>query len=346
MAIELSSPSKYLRELLLPFRVLFFCIGRDELQSFGKFQALYAVVLVLLVGGFHHWDDPAANWFVRYGFEALVYLFFLTSYVWVLFALVGAQGLRFLKLFTFLSLTAPLAFIYSIPFDSFWNPYECELAGIFCAIGIISWRLALLAFYIRRVSQLAYKRLAVAIFIPVALISNFVFLSDVILTAVSHLRGVHQEFLRDVVRPAAGSLVAAAPASTQRARKRVSEATTTWLSESGRQLAERDDKNVSFSLIANSEPTYQDTIITPYGEVEIYSTWSVGSNRSAPSPAGFVKLGENDPIYQYRHPLAKLLQPVAMIGAVGIVPALLAYLIFMVWRPKENSQASDRKPVS
>jgi hypothetical protein len=186
------------------------------------------------------------------------------------------------------------------------------------------------------VCHLAYKRIAVAIFIPVALIANFVVLSDVMLTAISHISGVHNEFRRIIKEPVAGSSAGIHRAKPLAQRRRVTEATSSWLTEKGRQLAERQDNRFSLGISANTEPTYQETIITPTGPVEIFSSWSVGRNRPVSAPPGFVKLAEDDPLYQYRHPLAKLLQPVAIIGAVGIVPALFAYLIFMIWRPKEQ----------
>lgn len=130
----------------------------------------------------------------------------------------------------------------------------------------------------------------------------------------------------------------------QRGRRRnVTSSTTGWLTSRGVQVAERPDAASGLQKLSiASPPKYVETIATPDGPVEVYSDVSIGIP-GAPRqiPPGFEEIAVDDPVNSYKHPLTKLLTPVAVLCSIGFVPAFLAYTTFIFWRPKRQKDPEE-----
>lgn len=118
-------------------------------------------------------------------------------------------------------------------------------------------------------------------------------------------------------------------------RNNVTSSTTGWMTSRGVQIANQPDAPGLAGMKIATPPKYVETIATPEGPVEVYSDMAIGlPGASGQVPPGYEEITPDDPINTYRHPLTKLLTPLAWICSVGAVPAFITYTAMMFIRPK------------
>lgn len=372
----------FLELILLELRVLFFCAYKEELLSLGKREFFFSMALVLLAGFGRAWHTAAPNLIIA-ALTSWGYVLCLGMYLWVLFALIGAKEWRFGRVLTFIGMTAPVAWLHAIPLERMLAPYEAEQASMIVFLVVTVWRIALLSWFAAQIACLGRMRIAVALFLPVALLMNLAVWTDQVTNEIGKLGGRRRQLRKQ------GSYAQTSPSSTGNQfggfggsggdgggnqfdgstagagandfshpavtgttrRKAVTAAPTTWLSGRGEQLAtQQDSPGLSMNL---GKPTFTETINTPQGPVEIYSDIALGGP-SSPIPDGFEEVPADDTILKYKHPLTKLISPLAFLSLWLSIPAGFAYLVYIFCRPKriddehetsdEDDEGDDQDP--
>ncbi|MBY0548336.1 MAG: hypothetical protein K2W95_13655 [Candidatus Obscuribacterales bacterium] len=356
----------FLELILLELRILFFCAYKEELLSLGKREFFFSSVLVLLAGFGRAWHTAAPNLIIA-ALTSWGYVLCLGMYLWVLLALIGAKEWRFGRVLTFIGMTAPAAWIHAIPLERMLDPYAAEQAGMIIFLVVTVWRIALLAWFAGQLTSLGRMRIAVALFLPIALVMNLAVWADEVSNGIGRLGGARRQLRKQGSYPqtnasstanqfggfgdAGGSQFNSStagggindfshPAVTgNHRRKAVTAAPTTWLSGRGEQLAtQQDSPGLTMNLV---KPTYTETINTPQGPVEIYSDITLGGP-SSPIPDGFEEVPPDDVILNYKHPLTKLISPLAFLSLWLSIPAGFAYLVYIFCRPKRTAEDEEQ----
>ncbi len=386
-------PGRSMIELLiLELRVLTFTASPEELLSIGKREYFFGLGLVWLAGMGRYWHDLHANWVSKTGFSGICYVVLLGTFLWILFALVGARNLKFGRLIIFICMTAPPALLYALPVEMVVPAFYAEWTNILSLLFVSIWRVALLVWFIRKTTELSPMRTGVAVFLPLSCIICITALSGAVVSIFSQKGGTARELRKikttsgqfdsggspfnmtgppqlagagpfstpaqtnpsaystpaDINNPYSTPAPITNPSAQQQPAnrghgRRVTESTTGWLTNQGHELAEQPDSPAGRLKLGG--PMYVETIATPDGPVEVYTDVSIGlpglPATGSRVPPGFEEIPKNDPVYSYRHPLANLLTPVAVISAVAFVPAFITYFVFMCWRPKKEEEEEE-----
>ena len=147
-------------------RVLFFCADRETLLKLDGRHTALGLIATWLVGMGRYWDDPGAHLLQHLGVGSVLYVFALTTLLWLVMWPLRPQDWSWHRLLTYVALTSPPAALYAIPVEWWFSmPVASSLNAWFLAI-VALWRVALLVAYLRRLARLHPVTIAVATLLP------------------------------------------------------------------------------------------------------------------------------------------------------------------------------------
>jgi hypothetical protein len=151
-------------------RILTFRATREELLALDHRHLVFGLLCTWIVGMGRWWDDPGANLLQHLGLGSVIYVFMLSTLLWLVMWPLRPQSWSFNRLLTFITLTSPPAILYAIPVERYY-PVEtaAQMNAYFLAI-VAAWRVALLVFYLRRLGQMPPLRVLVGTALPIMLI--------------------------------------------------------------------------------------------------------------------------------------------------------------------------------
>jgi hypothetical protein len=151
-------------------RVLLFRASRDELLQLDRRHLAVGLLATWLVGIGRYWDSPRATVFQKAGLGSVVYVFVLTTFLWLILWPLRPRSWSWERLLTFVTLVSPPAALYAIPVEMFTR-LETAQALNAAALGIVAvWRVALLFWFLRRAADLPSYAVVVGSLLPLALI--------------------------------------------------------------------------------------------------------------------------------------------------------------------------------
>ncbi|MBN9417117.1 MAG: hypothetical protein J0I12_16860 [Candidatus Eremiobacteraeota bacterium] len=155
------------------FRLLTFRASEQELVEMcgGRFLA-FGIFCTWLVGMGRWWDDPGAQWFQHLGLGSLAYVFVMGSLLWMVMGPLRPHHWSWLRVVTFVTLTAPPAALYAIPVERFLTMSQATSVNVWFLLLVASWRVALLLFYLRRLGGLRPVAILCGGLLPLAAIVN------------------------------------------------------------------------------------------------------------------------------------------------------------------------------
>lgn len=156
--------------LLAIGRVLTFRASRNEYCDAGPTRVVVGLLLTWLAGVGRHWDDPRAKLVQRLGVGSVAYVFALAFVLWLIVAPLRPQDWSYRRVLTFVSSTAPPAFLYAIPVERWMSTSAAATANIWFLAVVAAWRVALLFRYLRSFACLGPVRIAVVGLLPLAMI--------------------------------------------------------------------------------------------------------------------------------------------------------------------------------
>jgi hypothetical protein len=144
-----------------------------------------------------YWDNPKAELFQYLGLGSIIYILILSTFLWLLIILLGPKEWSYWKFLTFVSLTSPPAILYAIPVERFLNiRLANDINAWFLAIVAV-WRVALLIFYLLRVSQLSISRAIVGTFFPLSIIVVVLTMLNLERAVFNVMGGIHENSPND-----------------------------------------------------------------------------------------------------------------------------------------------------
>lgn len=160
----------YLDTLKRIGRFIFFRSNTQELAEFDKRYLVLGLLLVWLAGVGRHWDDAEASMLQASGIGSIVYVLFLSGYLWLFLLPLKPVGCRDWQILTVVCMTAPPAFLYAIPIERWMNLEMSHVVNL-TILGIVAvWRVALFLFYLIRGAKLHWWHSLVGVLLPLSII--------------------------------------------------------------------------------------------------------------------------------------------------------------------------------
>jgi hypothetical protein len=135
-----------------------------------KSYLAFGLFFTWLAGVGRYWDNPRAELWQLAGLGSVAYVFVLSAILWILLAPLRPKNWSYRTVLLFVTLTAPPAVLYAIPVERFMAPAQAAQTNAWFLAIVATWRVGLLAVFLRRVARLPWLQLIVATLLPLALI--------------------------------------------------------------------------------------------------------------------------------------------------------------------------------
>ena len=157
-----------MRDLLTTqLRVLTFRISREELLKLNRRHLAWGLAWTWIVGIGRWWDDPGARLLQHLGLGSVIYIFVLSLMLWALIWPLHPRDWSYFRVLTFVSLCSPPAILYAIPVERWHGVSIAAQLNVWFLLVVAAWRVALLAFFIRRLGRLRAWHTFVATALPI-----------------------------------------------------------------------------------------------------------------------------------------------------------------------------------
>lgn len=150
-------------------RALTFRATGEELRNLDHRHLVLGLVLTWLVGVGRWWEDPKAHILQHLGVGSLVYVLLLSLFLWLIVRPLAA-GARYLSVFTYVTLTAPPAFLYAVPVRSWFDIAVAQQVRVWFLAVVATWRVLLWARYLVVGIKLSRFRAIVGTLFPLTMI--------------------------------------------------------------------------------------------------------------------------------------------------------------------------------
>lgn len=144
--------------------------GKQDVESFDARHLALGLLFAWLAGMGRYWDNPKAHLLQHLGLGSVVYVFALSLMIWLLGLPLRPSNWSYRRLVTFISLTAPLAFLYAIPVERFMSMKDARSANMWFLLVVAVWRVILYGVYLWRVTNLRLLSRCTMLLLPLALI--------------------------------------------------------------------------------------------------------------------------------------------------------------------------------
>jgi hypothetical protein len=110
------------------------------------------------------------NWLNDLGIGSVIYIFLLSSFLWLFIKPLKPQNWSYINLLTFISLVSPPALLYAIPVERWFSFETATKLNVWFLAIVAGWRVALLIFYLNRYGELDFGAVFVGTFLPLIVI--------------------------------------------------------------------------------------------------------------------------------------------------------------------------------
>ncbi len=151
-------------------RLFSFRATKEELESLDLRYLGVGLLGCWLVGIGRYWDSPTASVAQKTGLGSVVYVFVLSTVLWLVALPFRPSEWGYLRVLAFISLTSFPAALYALPVER-WTDVETAIALNVWFLSIVAiYRVALYLFFMARGTDLGPLYGLVAIMLPIALI--------------------------------------------------------------------------------------------------------------------------------------------------------------------------------
>jgi len=158
-----------LSEIKTAFRLLTFRASSEEVRALRLRHLALGLAFTWLVGIGRWWEDPKANFFQHLGVGSVIYVFFLSFFLWLILWPLAPKHWSLTNVLAFVSLTSPPAILYAIPVRHGLELPVAQTVRLWMLAIVAGWRVALLIFYLQRTGFSKF-RIVVASLFPLTLI--------------------------------------------------------------------------------------------------------------------------------------------------------------------------------
>lgn len=173
-------------------RLLTFRATREELLNLGRGHLAFGLFSTWIVGMGRYWDDGRANLLQHLGLGSVVYVFALALILWLIVWPLRPANWSYTNVCAFVALVSPPAILYAIPVERFYSLETAAGINVWFLAIVATWRVGLLAFYLRRHAALGWPAVCVAGLLPLTVIVvalTFLNLERAVFNLMGGLRG-------------------------------------------------------------------------------------------------------------------------------------------------------------
>lgn len=152
------------------FRLLTFRQPSSAIAVHWPMYLAFGLLFTWLAGMGRYWDNPRADLWQQLGLGSVAYVFCLALIIWLLMMPLRPARWSYRSVLVFITLTSPPAILYAIPVETFMTLSAAQSANAWFLGIVASWRVALLAWFLRRMAGLSGGTIVVATLLPLALI--------------------------------------------------------------------------------------------------------------------------------------------------------------------------------
>lgn len=154
----------------MTLRFLTFRARAEEFDQLGTRHLVFGLVCTWLVGIGRYWDSDRAEVLQHLGVGSVVYVFVLGLILWTLVLPFAPKNWSYLKVVTFITMTAPPAALYAIPVEMWFDLPTASMLNVQALLLVATWRVALLVFALRRMARLRWSEIIVSASLPLVAI--------------------------------------------------------------------------------------------------------------------------------------------------------------------------------
>ncbi|MDJ0910115.1 MAG: hypothetical protein QNI99_13040 [Woeseiaceae bacterium] len=132
---------------------------------------IYVLVVTWLVGIGRYWDHPSAEVWQYFGLGSVVYIFGLSSLLYVVVLPLRPANWQFRGVLIFVGLTSLPALLYAVPVERFMDLETAKAVNAWFLGLVAAWRVALLLRFLNKSAQLSW---ALVTIVAVMLLSGIV----------------------------------------------------------------------------------------------------------------------------------------------------------------------------
>lgn len=130
----------------------------------------FGLAFTWLAGIGRYWDHPRAEPWQVLGLGSVAYVFCLALLLWLVVLPLRPRRWSYRNVLIFVALTAPPAVLYAIPVERFLSLDAAQSANAWFLAVVATWRVVLLAWFLRAIAGLDGPAIVVATLLPLALI--------------------------------------------------------------------------------------------------------------------------------------------------------------------------------
>lgn len=160
-----------MRELLRDqFRLLTFRTIRPDLDRSRARYWVYVLIVTWIVGVGRYWDHPSAEPWQYAGLGSVIYIFVLSTFLWLIVWPMRPKNWSFENVFLFVGMTSLPAVLYAIPVERFLTLEDAQTVNA-AFLGVVAiWRIALYVRFLVGAAGLTVLEVIVATLLPLSAI--------------------------------------------------------------------------------------------------------------------------------------------------------------------------------
>jgi hypothetical protein len=151
-------------------RLISFRISREEILQFDSWHLLIGIIATWLVGIGRWWDDPRASIIQYLGLGSVIYIYVLSLFIYLIVLHFKPPYWNYRILLFFISLPFFHAALYAIPVERFMSVSNAAYRNVKFLIIVTVYRIALLVFFLSRLTRLKGIYVITLTLLPVCLI--------------------------------------------------------------------------------------------------------------------------------------------------------------------------------
>jgi len=151
-------------------KLLTFRLTRNEMIHFNEKHFYAGLIGTWIVGMGRYWDDSKASLFLHLGLGSVIYIFVLALFIWLILKPFRLKDWTYFTVLTFIGLTSFPAIFYAIPVEMFFSINIANMINVWFLAIVALWRLLLLFYFLKKVTQLNRLNIFIVTLMPITLI--------------------------------------------------------------------------------------------------------------------------------------------------------------------------------
>lgn len=298
------------RCLYLQFRILTLTANKKELLSLDRNVLLWGLVMVWIAGLGRYWDAPLEPVFMRSGLPSLIYIFVLGAFLYMFIFLLCPANWSYWRLVTLISMTAPPAFLYAIPFERLYGPDQGAQCNAMVLMVVASWRVLMLGNYLVRTANLNVACVAMAVLLPLMTIVSVLMGMNRLLETVATMGGIRQQRVVMIDKKAEEEAISKFPETEMKDEEK---------RKARGNVVTRENMDDFYPKV----PSYP-RLHTYRGRQHIVY---LQYREDGQVPPGFKEVDVNDPEYNPMSPILAIVTPLEEFCEQGLAPVFLGFVV-------------------